>query len=135
MEFQTMISSVQEVAVRPKRITRLITLTPENDTTGGHTTTNCPASAGRWECAPDRGAVAIGVNGVPIFGPEEGPGGDAVALHFDYFNEDRQPIELGLVCGALCRFGWIPLPLRCQLHLLTPSRRRHGGLRLVLDSR
>ena len=82
-----------------KDYTAYITLTPENDTSGGHTTTNCPASAGRWECAPDRGAVAIGVNGVPIFGPEEGPGGDAVALHFDYFNEDRQPIELGWCAG------------------------------------
>ena len=82
-----------------KDYTAYITLTPENDTTGGHTTTNCPASAGRWECAPDRGAVAIGVNGVPIFGPEEGPGGDAVALHFDYFSEDRQPIELGWCAG------------------------------------
>ena len=49
--------------------------------------------------APERGAVAISVNGVPFFGPEEGPGGDAVALHFEYFVEDRQPIALGL-CGA-----------------------------------
>jgi polyisoprenoid-binding protein YceI len=49
--------------------------------------------------APDRGAIAITVTGVPIFGPEEGPGGDAVALHFDYFEEDRQEIQLGL-CGG-----------------------------------
>jgi hypothetical protein len=49
--------------------------------------------------APERGAIAISVNGVPFFGPEEGPGGDAVALHFEYFVEDRQPIVLGL-CGA-----------------------------------
>ena len=49
--------------------------------------------------APDRGPIAITVTGVPIYGPEEGPGGDAVALHFDYFEEDRQPIELGL-CGG-----------------------------------
>jgi len=72
-----------------------INLNPMNDTIGGHTTTNCPASEGRWECAPDRGAVAVAVNGVPIYGPEEGPGGDAVALHFSYFDEDRQPIFLG----------------------------------------
>jgi len=72
-----------------------ISLNPVNDTNGGHTTTNCPASEGRWECAPDRGAVAVAVNGVPIYGPEEGPGGDAVALHFSYFDEDRQPIFLG----------------------------------------
>ena len=72
-----------------------ISLNPENDTTGGHTSTNCPAANGRWECAPDRGAVAVAVNGVPMYGPEEGPGGDAVALHFSYFDEDRQPIFLG----------------------------------------
>ncbi len=72
-----------------------INLNPVNDTNGGHTTTNCPASAGRWECAPDRGAVAVAVNGIPMYGPEEGPGGDAVALHFSYFDEDRQPIFLG----------------------------------------
>ena len=72
-----------------------IPLNPVNDTSGGHDTTNCPASSGRWECAPDRGAVAVSVNGVPIYGVEEGPGGDAIALHFDYFVEDRQPIFLG----------------------------------------
>ncbi len=72
-----------------------ITLNPVEDTNGGHSSTNCPAANGRWECAPDRGAVAVAVNGVPIFGPEEGPGGDAVALHFDYFDENRQPIFLG----------------------------------------
>ena len=79
--------------------TAYITLNPVDDTTGGHSSANCPAATGRWECAPDRGAVAIGVNGVPIYGPEEGPGGDAVALHFDYFDEDRQPIELGWCAG------------------------------------
>ena len=72
-----------------------IPLNPVNDTGGGHDTSNCPASAGRWECAPARGAVAVSVNGVPIYGVEEGPGGDAIALHFDYFVEDRQPIFLG----------------------------------------
>jgi hypothetical protein len=58
-----------------------------------------PELASSVTYAPDRGAVAISVNGVPFFGPEEGPGGDAVALHFEYFVEDRQPIVLGL-CGA-----------------------------------
>ena len=72
-----------------------ITLNPVNDTGAGHSSTNCPAAQGQWECAPTRGAVAVAVNGVPMFGPEEGPGGDAVALHFDYFYEDRQPIDLG----------------------------------------
>ena len=58
-----------------------------------------PVIASSFTYAPDRGAIAISVNGAPFFGPEEGPGGDAVALHFDYFVEDRQPIILGL-CGA-----------------------------------
>ena len=49
--------------------------------------------------APERGPVAITVTGVPLYGPEEGPGGDAVALHHGYFVEDRQPIELG-ICGG-----------------------------------
>ena len=69
-----------------------IPLNPVNDTSGGHDTTNCPASTGRWECAPDRGAVAVSVNGVPIYGVEEGPGGDAIALHFDYFVEEHPPL-------------------------------------------
>ncbi|MDG1539385.1 MAG: YHYH protein [Candidatus Poseidonia sp.] len=76
-----------------------IALEPVNDTNGGHSSTNCPAANGAYECAPDRGPVGVAVNGVPIFGPEEGPGGDAVALEFLYFNEDRQPIDLGY-CGA-----------------------------------
>jgi hypothetical protein len=76
-----------------------IALQPVNDTTGGHDSANCPASNGDYECAPDRGPVAVAVNGVSIYGPEEGPGGDAVALEFFYFTEDRQPIDLGY-CGA-----------------------------------
>ncbi|MED5308780.1 MAG: YHYH protein, partial [Candidatus Thermoplasmatota archaeon] len=76
-----------------------IPLNPVEDTSGGHNSANCPAANGAYECAPDRGAVAVAVNGVPIFGPEEGPGGDAVALEFLYFDEDRQPIDLGY-CGA-----------------------------------
>ena len=48
---------------------------------------------------PDRGAIAVTVTGVPIFGPEEGPGGDAVALEHEYFIEDRQAIDLG-ICGG-----------------------------------
>jgi len=79
--------------------TAKITLNPVNDTSGGHSSSDCPAATGRWECAPSRGAVAIAVNGVPMYGPEEGPGGDAVALHFSYFDENRQPIELGWCTG------------------------------------
>jgi hypothetical protein len=58
-----------------------------------------PELASSVTYAPERGAIAISVNGVPFFGPEEGPGGDAVALHFEYFVEDRQAIVLGL-CGG-----------------------------------
>jgi len=58
-----------------------------------------PAIADELTWAPDRGPIAITVTGVAIFGPEEGPGGDAVALHFEYFEEDRQPIQIG-VCGG-----------------------------------
>ncbi len=49
--------------------------------------------------APDRGAVAFTVTGVAIYGPEEGPGGDAVALEYGYYVEDRQAVDLG-VCGG-----------------------------------
>jgi len=49
--------------------------------------------------APERGPVAFTVSGVAIYGPEEGPGGDAVALEYGYFVEDRQAVDLG-VCGG-----------------------------------
>jgi len=49
--------------------------------------------------APERGPVAFTVTGVAIYGPEEGPGGDAVALEYGYFVEDRQAVDLG-VCGG-----------------------------------
>ncbi len=51
------------------------------------------------EMAPDRGSVATAINGVPFYGPEDGPGGDAVANHIGVYEEDRQDIALG-VCGA-----------------------------------
>jgi hypothetical protein len=54
---------------------------------------------GNYIMAPERGPVAVAVNGAAIYGPEEGPGGDAVALHYGKFEEDRQPIELG-ICGG-----------------------------------
>lgn len=72
---------------------------PVNDTTGGHVATNCPEANGDYECAPARGEVAIAVNGVPFYGPEDGPGGDAVASQHGAYEEDRQPIVLG-VCHA-----------------------------------
>ena len=58
-----------------------------------------PQNAQSVTYAPERGAVAVSVNGVPFFGPEDGPGGDAVAAHHGYYEEDRQQIILGL-CGA-----------------------------------
>jgi len=51
------------------------------------------------EMAPERGAVAFAVNGVPIFGPEDGPGGDAVAGQEGEYEEDRQHVWLGLCHG------------------------------------
>ncbi|NQW16503.1 MAG: YHYH protein [Chloroflexi bacterium] len=58
-----------------------------------------PDSDGELTMAPERGPVAFTVSGVAIYGPEEGPGGDAVALEHGLFEEDRQPIDLG-VCGG-----------------------------------
>tara|TARA_Y100000287_G_scaffold169851_1_gene155082 strand:+ start:638 stop:3058 length:2421 start_codon:yes stop_codon:yes gene_type:complete len=78
---------------------------PVNDTTGGHNSANCPEANGDKECAPDRGAVAVAINGVPIYGPEDGPGGDAVAAHHGEYNEDRQPIELGICHGHAAQGG------------------------------
>jgi len=72
---------------------------PVDDTTGGHDATNCPEANGDYECAPARGEVAIAINGVPFYGPEDGPGGDAVASQHGAYEEDRQPIVLG-VCHA-----------------------------------
>ena len=78
---------------------------PVNDTTGGHDSTDCPEANGDKECAPDRGAVAVSINGVPIYGPEDGPGGDAVAAEHGAYNEDRQPIELGICHGHAAQGG------------------------------
>ena len=69
-------------------------LTPTNNT-------NCNPSVSIDGCdiAPDRGPVAVAVNGVPFYGPEDGPGGDAVAHEIGIYNETRQEIDLG-ICGA-----------------------------------
>ncbi|MDA0715596.1 MAG: YHYH protein [archaeon] len=77
---------------------------PTNDTNGGHDATNCPEAEGVYECAPALGEVAIALNGVPFYGPEDGPGGDAVASHHGMYVEDRQDIELG-VCHAHAGMG------------------------------
>ena len=58
-----------------------------------------PDTDGELMMAPERGAVAFTVSGVALYGPEEGPGGDAVALEHGLFEEDRQAIDLG-VCGG-----------------------------------
>ena len=72
---------------------------PSNDTVGGHDPTNCPEAGGFYQCAPDRGSIAYAINGVPIYGPEDGPGGDAVASQHGAYDEDRQEIWLGLCHG------------------------------------
>ena len=63
--------------------------------------TGCDPSISTEGCtmAPERDAVAFAVNGVPIFGPEDGPGGDAVAGHEGEYEEDRQHIWLGICHG------------------------------------
>ena len=71
-----------------------IPLVPNNQT-------GCDPSLSTDGCtmAPERDAVAFAVNGVPIFGPEDGPGGDAVAGHEGAYEEDRQHIWLGICHG------------------------------------
>jgi len=63
--------------------------------------TGCDPSTSSDGCtlAPERGPVAVAVNGVPIFGPEDGPGGDAVANQEGEYEEDRQEVWLG-ICHA-----------------------------------
>ena len=63
--------------------------------------TECNPSVSTDGCtmAPERGSVAFAVNGVPIFGPEDGPGGDAVAGQEGAYEEDRQHVWLG-ICHA-----------------------------------
>ncbi len=54
---------------------------------------------GELEAPPTRGPIGVALNGVPIYGPEDGPGGDAVANHHGVYEDDRQPIWLGLCHG------------------------------------
>jgi len=74
--------------------TYTIPVNPTNDT-------DCFPSVSTDGCtmAPERGAVAFAVNGVPIYGPEDGPGGDAVASQEGAYEEDRQHIWLGICHG------------------------------------
>ena len=64
-----------------------------------NTDCNPSISINGCDIAPDRGPVAVAVNGVPFYGPEDGPGGDAVAHEIGIYDEDRQEIDLG-ICGA-----------------------------------
>ena len=69
-------------------------LSPANDTD-----CNPAVSAAGCELAPELGPVAVALNGAPIFGPEDGPGGDAVATQIGQYEETEQNIWLG-VCGG-----------------------------------
>ena len=72
----------------------VIPLEPTNDSM-----CNPSVSSDGCTMAPERGAIAFAVNGVAIYGPEDGPGGDAVAAHEGAFEEDRQNVWLGLCLG------------------------------------
>jgi len=74
--------------------TWIIPLDPVNQTG-----CNPSESSGGCTMAPERGAVAFAVNGVAIYGPEDGPGGDAVAGNEGAYEEDRQHVWLGLCHG------------------------------------
>ncbi len=58
-----------------------------------------PDTDGELEVPPARGPIAVALNGVPIYGPEDGPGGDAVAHHHGQYEDDRQAIWLGICHG------------------------------------
>ena len=72
----------------------VIPLEPTNDT-------GCDPTVGSEGCsmAPERGPIAFAVNGVSIYGPEDGPGGDAVAGQEGKYEEDRQHVWLGICHG------------------------------------
>ena len=72
----------------------VIPLEPTNDSM-----CNPSVSSDGCTMAPERGAIAFAVNGVAIYGPEDGPGGDAVAGQEGAYEEDRQNVWLGLCHG------------------------------------
>jgi hypothetical protein len=74
--------------------TWVIPLEPTNDSM-----CNPSVSSDGCTMAPERGAIAFAVNGVAIYGPEDGPGGDAVAGQEGAYEEDRQHVWLGLCHG------------------------------------
>ena len=63
--------------------------------------------------AADRGSIAYGMNG-DFFGPEDGPGGDAVVYHHGEYEEDRQQIWLGIGYG---HSGAAPI-ITMQMHIM-----------------
>jgi plastocyanin len=69
-------------------------LSPTNDTD-----CNPAVSADGCDLAPELGPVAVALNGAPIYGPEDGPGGDAVATQIGQYEETEQNIWLG-ICGG-----------------------------------
>ena len=76
--------------------TYTIPLTPIDDS-------NCNPSLSSEGCvmAPIRGTIAFTVTGVAIFGPEDGPGGDAVALEEGAYEQEEgeQQVDLGVCHG------------------------------------
>ena len=76
--------------------TYTIPLTPTDDP-------ECNPSVSSDGCvmAPIRGTIAFSVTGVAIYGPEDGPGGDAVALEEGAYEQEEgeQPVDLGVCHG------------------------------------
>ena len=76
--------------------TYTIPLTPTDDP-------ECNPSVSSDGCvmAPIRGTIAFSVTGVAIYGPEDGPGGDAVALEEGAYEQEDgdQPVDLGVCHG------------------------------------
>ncbi|HIE63016.1 MAG: hypothetical protein CXT72_05060 [Methanobacteriota archaeon] len=73
-----------------------IPLTPTDDP-------NCNPTVSSDGCvmAAIRGSIAFTVTGVAIYGPEDGPGGDAVALEEGAYQQEEgeQPVDLGVCHG------------------------------------
>ena len=73
-----------------------IPLTPTDDP-------NCNPTISSDGCvmAAIRGSIAFTVTGVAIYGPEDGPGGDAVALEEGAYEQEdgEQPVDLGVCHG------------------------------------
>jgi len=76
--------------------TYTIPLTPTDDP-------ECNPSVSSDGCvmAPIRGTIAFSVTGVAIYGPEDGLGGDAVALEEGAYEQEdgEQPVDLGICHG------------------------------------